>query len=380
MTAAEQAKPDVLLNVNHHEPQGGGKPQERWSFRRSNYFPHVGNECRNVRDAAGLLDMSPFAKYTVSGPGAAAWLNRIFANRMPAKIGRIALCHLLTKAGGVRAEATIYREGEQDFYLVMAGGTERHDWDYLQKLAPTDGTVRLQKVTTHYGVLVLAGPRARDILQPLTDTDLSSAKFPWLTGKPISVGYAQATALRVNFVGELGWELHHPIEMQTTIYDLLMEAGRSFGLKPFGIKAMDSLRLEKSYRVIGRELSIEYSAHESALDRFVRLDKPDFTGREALLALKDKPATNRFVTLEVHGVTDADARGSEPILQGDMMVGRTTSGGYGWRLDKSLALAMVRPDLGEIGTEVDILVLGERRRATVIAESPYDPDNVRLRQ
>jgi dimethylglycine dehydrogenase len=227
---------------------------------------------------------------------------------------------------------------------------------------------------------VLAGPRARDILQPLTDTDLSSAKFPWLTGKPISVGYAQATALRVNFVGELGWELHHPIEMQTTIYDLLMEAGRSFGLKPFGIKAMDSLRLEKSYRVIGRELSIEYSAHESALDRFVRLDKPDFTGREALLALKDKPATNRFVTLEVHGVTDADARGSEPILQGDMMVGRTTSGGYGWRLDKSLALAMVRPDLGEIGTEVDIVVLGERRRATVIAESPYDPDNVRLRQ
>jgi dimethylglycine dehydrogenase len=250
----------------------------------------------------------------------------------------------------------------------------------LQKLAPADGTVRLQKVTTQYGVLVLAGPRARDILQPLTDTDLSSAKFPWLTGKPISVGFAQATALRVNFVGELGWELHHPIEMQTTIYDLLMEAGGQYGLKPFGIKAMDSLRLEKSYRVIGRELSIEYSAHESALDRFVRLDKPDFTGREALLALKDKPATNRFVTLEVHGVTDADARGSEPILLGDEMVGRTTSGGYGWRLDKSLALAMVRPDLAAPGTAFDIVVLGERRRATVIGESPYDPDNLRLRQ
>jgi len=380
MTAAEQSKPDVLLNVNHHEPQGGSKPLERWSFRRSNYFPHVGNECRTVHDAAGLLDMSPFAKYTVSGPGAEAWLNRIFANRMPVKIGRIALCHLLTKSGGVRAEATIYREGEQDFYLVMAGGMERHDWDYLQKLAPSDGSVRLQKVTTQYGVLVLAGPRARDILQPLTDTDLSSAKFPWLTGKPISVGFAQATALRVNFVGELGWELHHPIEMQTTIYDLLMEAGKDVGLKPFGIKAMDSLRLEKSYRVVGRELSIEYSAYESALDRFVRLEKPDFTGRDALLALKDKPAANRFVTLEVHGVTDADARGSEPILLGDEMVGRTTSGGYGWRLEKSLALAMVRPDLGEPSTEFEIVVLGERRRATVIGESPYDPDNVRLRK
>jgi dimethylglycine dehydrogenase len=226
---------------------------------------------------------------------------------------------------------------------------------------------------------VLAGPAARDILQPLTDTDLSSKAFPWLTGKSISVGNTTATALRVNFVGELGWELHHPIEMQNTLFDLLVQSGRPRGLRPFGIKAMDSLRIEKSYRVIGRELSIEYSAHESGLDRFVRMDKPDFLGRAALERLKTGPAANRLVTLQVHGVSDADARGSEPVFQGETMVGRTTSGGFGWRVDKSLALAMVRPELGDIGTVFDVYILGQRHRASVIGESPYDPRNERLR-
>jgi dimethylglycine dehydrogenase len=371
-------KPDVLLNVNHHHPQGETPPRERWSFRRSNYFPHVGAECRHLRNAAGMLDMSPFAKYIVSGAGAEAWLNYIFANRMPRKIGGIALCHLLTRSGGVRAESTIYRQDNQEFYLVMAGGMERHDWDYLRKLAPQDSSVRLQKVTTQYGVLVLAGPHARDILQPLTDADLSSKNFPWLTGKSIGLGGVSTKALRVNFIGELGWELHHPIEMQLTLYDLLMGAGRKFDIRPFGIKAMDSLRLEKSYRVVGRELSIEYSAYESVLDRFVRLDKPAFIGREALVAARARPAANRFVTLEVHGTTDADARGSEPIVLDGKLVGRTTSGGYGWRIGKSLALGMVRPDFGEIGTKLEIVILGVSYAATVIGDSPFDPDNTHL--
>jgi len=376
LTEAERSVPDVLLNTPYDQPKDGSAPRERWSFRRSNYFPYVGRECRHVADAAGLLDMTPFAKYTVSGAGAEAWLNHIFANRMPKRIGAIALCHMLTPSGGVRAEATIYREGSQAFYLVMAGGQERHDWDYLQKLKPQDGSVSLQKITTQLGVLALAGPRARDILQTLTDTDLSSAAFPWLTGKQISVGYAQATALRVNFVGELGWELHHPIEMQNTLFDLLMQAGKAHDLRPFGIKAMDSLRLEKSYRVVGRELSIEYSAHESGLDRFVRMEKPDFLGRAGLAA---RQPANRFVTLEVHGVTDADARGSEPILLDGELVGRTTSGGYGWRVEKSLALGMVRPELGEPGTELEVVILGATHKATIIAESPYDPQNHRLK-
>jgi dimethylglycine dehydrogenase len=379
LDASEMAAPATLLHINHDEPADRAPPRERWSFRRSNYFEHVGRECRTVQDAAGLLDMSPFAKFAVRGPGAETWLNRVFSNRVPRQTGGIALAYLLTKDGGVRAEATIYREGEQAFYLVMAGGQERHDWDTLSKLAPADGSVTLQKVTTQYGVLVLAGPAARDILQPLTDTDLSSKAFPWLTGKSISVGNTTATALRVNFVGELGWELHHPIEMQNTLFDLLMQSGRPRGLRPFGIKAMDSLRIEKSYRVIGRELSIEYSAHESGLDRFVRMDKPDFLGRAALERLKTGPAANRLVTLQVHGVSDADARGSEPVFQGETMVGRTTSGGFGWRVDKSLALAMVRPELGDIGTVFDVYILGQRHRASVIGESPYDPRNERLR-
>ncbi|MCC2110863.1 MAG: aminomethyltransferase family protein, partial [Hyphomicrobiales bacterium] len=173
--------------------------------------------------------------------------------------------------------------------------------------------------------------------------------------------------------------LHHPIEMQNTIFDLLMEAGAEFDIKPFGIRAMDSLRLEKSYRLIPRELSIEYSAFESGLDRFVHPNKGEFIGRDALVAWREKGFKWRFVTMEVHDITDADARGSEPIYKDGKLAGRATSGGYGWRLGKSLALAMVHTDLGDIGTELEIKILGQMHRATVIEESPFDPENARLR-
>jgi dimethylglycine dehydrogenase len=183
----------------------------------------------------------------------------------------------------------------------------------------------------------------------------------------------------VNYVGELGWELHHPIEMQNYLFDLLFEAGAEFDLKPFGIKAMDSLRLEKSYKIIPREMSIEYSAYESGLDRFISLKKGEFLGRQALLDWRERGLANAFVTLEVQDVTDADARGSEPIYVGDALVGRTTSGGFGWRVGKSLALAMVRPDLAQIGQRLEVTILGERHRAVVIADSPFDPGNDALR-
>ena len=201
-----------------------------------------------------------------------------------------------------------------------------------------------------------------------------------MTGKFINVGYAQADALRVNFVGELGWELHHPIEMQNYIFDELMKAGAEFNIKPFGIRAMDSMRLEKSYRLIPREMSIEYSALESGLDRFVRLDKTcDFIGKQALLDWQARGFANQFVTLEVHGVTDADARGSEALYQDGKLVGRATSGGYGFRVEKSLALGLVRPDMASVGTQLEIEILGERYAATVLEESPYDPENMALR-
>jgi dimethylglycine dehydrogenase len=379
VSANELGTDDVLLNHNHAPADWTGKLRERWSFRRSNYFEHVGNECRHVAEHVGLLDMSAFAKCFVTGPGAEAWLDSILANRVPKKIGRVNLCHLLTKYGGVRSEFTVYKSREGGYYLVSAGAYERHDHDVLNKLLPEDGSVSMYPVTKDWGVLVLAGPRSRDVLSKITDADLSNAGFPWLSGREINVGFAWAHALRVNFVGELGWELHHPIEMQNAIFDAVMDAGKDFGIKPFGIRAMIAMSIEKSYRLIPRELSIEYSAYESGLDRFVHPNKGDFLGRDALVKAHAEGDKWKFVTMEVHGVTDADARGSEPLWKGNELVGRATNGAYGWRLKKSLALGMVRPEHGAIGNELEIQILGERKRATVIEESPYDPENARLR-
>ncbi len=376
---ADLAKPDVLLNENYPPVAPGERPREKWSFRRSNYFEFVGAECRNVHENVGLQDMSAFAKFEVSGPGAAAWLDSILTNKIPKALGRVTLTYLLTRRGGVRAEFTLTKIGPEKFYLVSAGALESHDFDALQKLTPTDGGVRIDKVTTQYGVLVLAGPRSRDVLAKVADVDVSNKAFPWLTARPMSIGAAGLLALRVNFVGELGYEFHHPIEMQNYVFDRLMAAGGEFGIKPFGIRAMDSLRLEKSYTLVGRELSIEYAALESGLERFVDLGKGDFLGREALVAWRDGGFSNRLATLEVQGVTDADARGSEPVTRAGASVGRTTSGGYGWRTGKSLALAMVRPDCAAPGTELEVRILGEPHRAIVIADSPFDPENQSLR-
>jgi len=357
----------------------GEEPKDVWSFRRSNYFQHVGNEARNVQENAGLLDMSAFAKIMVSGPGAEAWLDYLLANKLPKKIGRIGLCHALEINGGVRSEFTIMRDEPDRFYLVSAGALERFDHDYLYKMLPSDGSVRLDYMTTSHGVLVLAGPKSREILSRVTNADLSSPAFPWLTGQFIDVGMAPVRAMRVNFVGELGWELHHPIEYQAHIFDSLMEAGADLNLKPFGIRAMDSMRLEKSYRMVGTELSIEYSAFESGLQRFVHPNKGDFIGRDALVRWQQQGFKNTFVTLEVDDCVEADPHGSEPIYLGGELVGRVTGGGYGWRTGKTIALAMIRPELAEIGTEMKIEVLGEHKTCRVVPESPYDADNVALR-
>jgi dimethylglycine dehydrogenase len=381
LTKEELASPDVLTSHNHSAPDTDGKIKEKWAFRRSNYFKFVGDECLNVMNGVGLQDMSAFAKMEVSGPGARDWLESILANKIPKKQGRIALTHLLSPGGGVRAEFTVYEWSPGRFYLVSAGAFERHDHDYLRKLAPTDGSVRLQHLTTRLGVLVLAGPMARKVLAKLTSADLSNEAFPWLSGKEISVGTTTAHVLRVNFVGELGYEFHGPVEQQIALFDQLMEAGKEFGIRPYGIKAMGSMAIEKSYRLIPRELSIEYSAYESGLDRFVHPNKGQFIGRDALVAGREKGLNWNFVTMEVHGVTDkdSDARGSEPIYSKGTLIGRATNGGYGWRSGKSLALAMVKPDYSALGTELDIKILGKLFKATVLGESPYDPDNLKLR-
>lgn len=355
------------------------EPVDHWSFRRGRDFPHIAAECHAMRDAAGLIDMSSFTKHNVSGPGAASWLDGLIANRLPG-IGRTRLCHSLGGGGGVRSEFTIYRDRADSFYLVSSGAWERYDRDLLLRRRPDDGSVTIEQMTTQTGVFVLAGPKSRDILASLTDADLSNTAFPWLSGRNITVGMAPVTALRINFIGELGWELHHPIEMQNYLFDLLIEAGRKQPLAMVGMRAMASMALEKSYRNIGAELSREVTAWESGLDQFIALDKGDFDGRDALITHRHsehKPW--RFVTLAIDPQEDADCLGSEPIFSDNVNVGRTTSGGYGHRLGQSLALGFVRAGHETVGTMVSIEILGKRCSAQIIAPSPYDRENRLLR-
>ena len=357
-----------------------GTPQvDDWSFRRSNWFEHVGNECKNVQQNVGILDMTAFAKCRISGPSAEVFLDNLVANRIPKKPGRVNLCHALTENGGVRSEFTILRNPDNSFYLVSAGAMESFDHDYIKKKMPADGSVRYDHITTKIGVLVVAGPKSRELMQRVSDADFSNEAFPWLSSQRIDIGFADSIVARVTFVGELGWEIHHPMEMQNHVFDTLMAAGADLGVKPFGIRAMDSMRLEKSYRLVGTELSIEYSAYESGLERFVHPNKGDFIGRDGLSDWKDRGFDSQFVTLEVHDVTDADALGNNPIFLNDQTVGRATGGGYGFRVGKSLALAMIHPDLAAVGTELEMDILGTMHKVTVIEESPYDPDNQHLR-
>ena len=354
--------------------------KDDWSFRRSKWFEHVGKECLNVQDNAGLLDMTAFAKCRISGPGAEEFLDYLVANKIPKKIGRVNLCHALNTAGGVHSEFTIAKEKENSFYLVSAGAFQRLDHDWIHKWMPKDGSVIYENLTNSMGVLVLAGPKSRDILSKITKTDLSNENFPWLSSKKINVGLAPSIAMRMNFVGELGWELHHPIEYQNHIFDKLMEAGKDHGLKPFGIRAMESLRVEKTYKLVGTEMSIEYAAFESGLDRFVHLNKGNFIGRDSLVKWQQNGFKNKMVTLEVHDVEDADALGNNPIYNNGKVIGRATGGNYGFRVKKSLAIGMVDPQFTDIGQKLEMDILDKKYNVTVIEDSPYDPKNEKLKQ
>ncbi len=364
--------------ANWFAPEGTAQ-EDHWSFRRSNWFEHVGNEVKNVTENVGVLDMSAFAKCRVEGPGAEAFLEHLTANKLPRKKGRITLAHALAPRGGVHSEFTIMRESDDSFYIVSAGAAQRLDHDWIKKHMPTDRSVTFTDLTNSMGVLVLAGPKSRELLQRLTLSDLSNEAFPWLSAQKIDVHLAPSIAARVNFVGELGWELHHPIEYQNHIFDALFKAGADLGIKPFGIRAMDAMRLEKSYRMVGTEMSIEYAALESGLDRFVNLKKDDFIGRDGLVAWQEKGFANQFVTLKVHDTIDADPIGGNPLYQNGELVGRCTSGGYGFRVGYSIALAMVKPELADIGQTFEIDILGQRFTAEVIEESPFDPQNACLR-
>jgi dimethylglycine dehydrogenase len=365
--------------ANWFAPEGVAQ-EDDWSFRRSQWFKHIGNEVRNTTENVGLLDMSAFAKARVSGPGAEAFLDRLIANRVPKKVGRVNLCHALSHGGGVHSEYTIIRESDQSFYVVSAGALQSVDHDWMRKHMPDDGSVQFTNITNAMGVLIVAGPNSRKLMERVSPRfDFSNEAFPWLTSRWIDVGHAPSLAARVNYVGELGWELHHPIEYQNHIFDHLMEAGADLGNKPFGIRAMDSMRMEKSYRMMGTELSIEYAALESKLDRFVHLNKGDFIGRDALVKWQEKGFANELVTIRIDNIKDADVIGGNPIYHDGKMVGRATSGNYGFRVEQSLAMGMVPPALANVGTTFEIEILGERYPAVIVEESPFDPDNLRLR-
>ncbi|HEX4676674.1 MAG TPA: FAD-dependent oxidoreductase [Steroidobacteraceae bacterium] len=359
----------------------GVERKDNWSFRRTNYFEHVGNECRRMREHVGVIDLTPFTKHEVTGPGAEAWLDGLVANKVPTKIGRIALCHALTRRGGIRSEFTITKIADQHFYVVSAGAAERYDADYLRAALPKDGSVAMRNITTSRGCFVVAGPKSRDLLAKLTDAPLDNDSFPWLTSQTIEVGLAvDVYALRVNFVGALGWELHFPIEYAHGLFDALFEAGKEYGIGMVGMRAMESLRMEKSYRMWGSDMTPDYTPFETGLDRFVRLKKGAFIGKDALEKQLASGVPNKFVTLEVHGVTDADPLGNEPLFdKGGKIVGRATSGYYGHTLRKSLAIGYAKAEFAAVGTELEIEILGERKKATVVQESPYDPDNKDLR-
>jgi dimethylglycine dehydrogenase len=305
----------------------------------------------------------------------------LVANKVPTKIGRIALCHALTRRGGIRSEFTITKIAEQHFYVVSAGAAERYDSDYLLEHLPQDGSVSLRNITMSRGCFVVAGPRSRDVLAKLVDAPLDNAAFPWLTGQVSEVGLAtDVYLLRVNFVGALGWELHFPIEYAHHLFDAVFAAGAEFGIRMAGMRAMESLRLEKSYRMWGSDLTPDYTPYEAGLDRFVRLSKGPFIGKDALEKQLKAGVPHRFITFEVHDVTDADPLGNEPLFdRKGRIIGRATAGYYGHALQKSLGLGYVKPDFAAVGSDIEIEILGLRRRATVLVDSPYDPENKDLR-
>ena len=352
---------------------------DHWSFRRSKWFDAVGKEVVNVTNNVGVLDMTAFAKCRISGKHALKFLDNLLANKIPQKSGQIALCHALNSNGGIHSEFTVLKEKEESYYLVSAGALQRLDHDYIKKYMSQDDDVHYLNLTDEKGVLVLAGPKSRELLERVSDHDFSNEIFPWLSAQEIEIDDCRITAMRVNYVGELGWELHHELNDQNKIFDKLFENGTDLGLKPFGIRAMDSMRFEKSYRMVGTELSIEYSAFESSMDRFIQTDKENFLGKESLLAWQKKNNQSRLVTLEVDEIKNADVLGNNAVTIEGQLIGRATGGNFGYRVNKSLALAMLDIEKAEVGTRCSIDILGEIHPATVIADSPFDPKNERLR-
>ncbi|MBU3259145.1 FAD-dependent oxidoreductase [Roseovarius sp. PS-C2] len=353
------------------------------SFRRGGWWKYAVDEARAVREGVGLIDASAFTKHTVKGPGATAFLDWFTCNKLP-KVGRINLTYALTSAGTTRTEYTIVRLAEDRYYLVSAGALTDYDGDYLRKCAEDKaaefGYIAIEDVTTQWGVFAIAGPKARDVLKEVIKdaepgTALSNKRFPWLSQRDIELGMCPVRAIRVAYTGELGWELHHPIEMQNYLFDLLEEAGKKHDMKLVGVRAQNWLRQEKSYRAFGNELGRDATPLEADLPRFVDQSK-EFQGKDAM---NDLGVRFKCVTVLIDGPDDADPWGAEALYDGDTRVGRLTSGGYSVAFGKSIGMGYVSPDKAEPGTKLKVKILNALWDAEVTEDSPYDPKNEVIR-
>ncbi|MFK7870132.1 MAG: FAD-dependent oxidoreductase [Roseobacter sp.] len=353
------------------------------SFRRGGWWQHAVDEAKAIREGVGLVDATAFTKHIVQGPRAAEFLDWLTCNKLP-KVGRINLTYALTAHGTTRTEYTIVRQSEDTFYLVSAGAWTDYDQDFLLKamedrIGRYNG-VEIRDVTTQYGVFAIAGPKSRDVLNALVrdaapETVLSNKRFPWLSMRNIELGMCPVQAIRVAYTGELGWELHHPIEMQTYLWDQIMAAGAPHGLKLVGARAQNWLRQEKSYRAFGTELGRDATPLEADLPRFVDMTK-DFQGKAAMAQTGIR---SKCVTLLIDGPQDADPWGREVLYHESTRVGRLTSGGYSVAFGKSIGMGYVTTEIATPGTRLKVKMFNQLWDAEIVEDSPYDPSNARIR-
>jgi dimethylglycine dehydrogenase len=347
---------------------------QTWN-RAGPWQKRVEEECLAVRDAAGILDLPGFSRYRLKGEGARDWLLGLTTGKVP-KPGRIGLAYFSDDKGRIVTEMSVMALEEDFFFLITAATAQWHDFEWLQKHLPKDAAFTLDDVTESFTCQILSGPKSRDILAEVSDADLSRG---WLTHQPVQIAGLWCQLVRVSFAGELGWEIHTKIDDTAAIFDVVWAAGQKHGLKPFGMEALDSLRIEKGYRAWKGDLSTDYTILQGGLERFVDWGKPDFKGKAALEREKQQGVTKRFVTLVVDA-GDCDAPYMSTLWHAGQVVGETTSGNWGYRIGKSVALGMLRADLAEPGTEIEVEIYGDRFKAIVQADEPlFDPKNERLR-
>lgn len=354
------------------------------SFRRGDWWQYAVQEAKAIRNGVGLIDATAFTKHVVKGPGATQFLDWFTCNKLP-KVGRINLTYALTAKGTTRTEYTIVRFAEDEYYLVSAGAWTAYDGDYLRKSAEDKmkefGYIEVQNVTTQWGVFAIAGPKSRCVLNEVVkdetrETVLSNKRFPWLSARKVELGMCPVNAIRVAYTGELGWELHHPIEMQNYLFDLLEKAGEKYNMKLVGGRAQNWLRLEKSYRAFGTELGRDATPLEADLQRFVDLGK-EFYGKAEMEATEIR---STCVTLLVDGPENADPWGREVLYAQDgTRVGRLTSGGYSVAFEKSIGMAYVKAEYADVGTKLKVKMFDQLWDAEITQDSPYDPNNEVIR-